>query len=509
MDSADAYIKSVGEEHRNKLGQYFTHPRVADFMVQWVSRQPRSAIFDPAFGMGAFYDRAKHMGPIAFSGIDVDSRVLDFWRRHHPDEGGAVQVSDYLLNWGWQHPNIVCNPPYARFQRYKNRRLVGKLFDENLGLDLSGYTNVASMFLLKSLSELRPGGRLAYIMPLEFLNTGYGRIVKDKLKARQHLHSIIKLDCEGDVFPDATTTVGIILYDSGAVHTRVGFYSVGSIDELHNVFDTEPMSRMATAKLEPDEKWMPYFLDERVAVNAKNTVRLEYYGGFTRGIATGANKYFGLTKERAEELELKGNDIVPCIMKSNQIGRLVFDEADYFDLLRSGARALLFAPNASPRGGAAEYVKEGERSGVDRRFLTRHRRPWFKQETRRPAPILVGVFSRGSYKVVRNRTNAVNLTCFHGFHPNLIGLSRVDALFLYFCSKIGRRVVSLSRRMYGASLDKFEPNDLNGALVPHPRLLDAMSAGQVEDAMAYVKDYDQVPDWIEECFEGVQEVHTP
>ncbi len=504
MDRGAAYIDSVDAEHRAKLGQYFTHPRVADFMVKWVSQRRDSSIFDPAFGMGVFYDRARESGVVDFHGIDVDPCVLDFWRRSHTGGGPRIKVADYLLTWGGRHPNIVCNPPYARFQRYENRGHVGKLFNDHLGLNLSGYTNVASMFLLKSLSELLPRGRLAYIMPLEFLNTGYGRIVKEELKARHHLHSIIKLDCEEDVFPDATTTVGIILYDRGEAHTHVGFYSVESIEDLDDVLNTEPTSRMLATDLESDAKWMPYFTGGKVAVDTKKTVRLDYYGDVTRGIATGANQFFGLTKEAAEQLRLGREDVVPCITKSNQIERLVFGEEDYLDLLRSGARALLFTPGLTPGGGAAEYVKEGERIGIDGRFLTRHRHPWFKQESRSPAPILVGVFSRGSYKVVRNRTYALNLTCFHGFYPNLIGLRLVDALFLYLCSEIGRRVVSLSRRRYGASLDKFEPNDLNSALVPHPRFLNAISDQQVGDAMAYVEMHDEIPAWVEEHFEGIE-----
>ena len=61
-------------------------------------------------------------------------------------------------------------------------------------------------YLIKSLSEIGNAGRLAYIMPLEFLNTGYGKPVKSRLIDGGHLAAIISLDCERDVFPDVALT---------------------------------------------------------------------------------------------------------------------------------------------------------------------------------------------------------------------------------------------------------------------------------------------------------------
>ena len=108
---------------------------------------------------------------------------------------------------------------------------------------LSGYTNIASAFLLKSLSELSSAGRLAYIMPLEFLNTGYGKLVKARLIQGGHLVAIISLDCEKDVFPDVITSVGIVLYDSGVTYPAVRFHSVESIERLPDVLKADPVPK--------------------------------------------------------------------------------------------------------------------------------------------------------------------------------------------------------------------------------------------------------------------------
>lgn len=110
------------------------------------------------------------------------------------------------------------------------------------------------------------------------------------------------------------------------------------------------------------------------------------------------------------------------------------------------------------------------------------------------------MFSRGGYKVVLNKSRALNLTCFHGFRPNLFGHRYLEHLFLYLLSETGTEIVSLSMRKYGDSLDKFEPNDLNGALVPSAGFFSSMPAAKVSGAVKAVEETEQLPQWAEDFF---------
>ncbi len=95
---------------------------------------------------------------------------------------------------------------------------------------------------------------MAYIMPLEFLNAGYGSLVKEKLIESGHLFAIISFDCEKDIFPDVITSAGIILYDKGVCHSSVKFYSVKSIIELKEFNKVEPVSEIFLKDLIPNSK---------------------------------------------------------------------------------------------------------------------------------------------------------------------------------------------------------------------------------------------------------------
>lgn len=107
----------------------------------------------------------------------------------------------------------------------------------------------------------------------------------------------------------------------------------------------------------------------------------------------------------------------------------------------------------------------GEKQGIDKRYLTSNRTPWYSLENRPPAQILVTVFNRTGLRFIRNEAGVYNLTAFHCIYikPNLI--PKIDLLMAYLITDISQEIFEDYRREYGGGLKKFEPNDLNNALV--------------------------------------------
>ncbi|HTQ98860.1 MAG TPA: hypothetical protein VMH83_02675, partial [Candidatus Acidoferrum sp.] len=429
--------------------------------------------------------------------------ILEHAQQHDLLTDVTLYHEDYLQSWGRTHANIVCNPPYMRFQKFRNRDVVARLFRQHLGLRLSGHTNTASAFLLKSLSELDGSGRLAYLMPLEFLNAGYGTVVKQQLLQHGQLVAVISLQCEQDVFPEAITTVGLILVDAANHHDSVAFYTLDDLDDLADFAALAPTNVVATSELDPAAKWQHHLRPPPVAPDLTQLVPFEFYGHFSRGIATGANEFFTLTPARAGELGLQRDELQPCIARSAQVRQGIFTDADLQALRQRDAPMLLLTASIPPSAAAISYLKQGEAKGYHQRFLTRHRKPWYRSEQREPAPLWLGVFSRGDYKVVLNRTDALHLTCFHGFQPNLFGQRHLHALFLYLLSATGRAVMALSLRQYGDGLDKFEPNDLNAALVPAPVFFDTLDTQQIESALQHISEGGTLPPALETAFASI------
>ena len=498
----DEYIEIVGVLHRKRFAQFFTPPLIAEFMVSWVlGGVNNSEVYDPAFGLGAFFDATPK--DVSFIATDVDSQIVSYFKKYNGRQPTELRVDDYLCHFGRHYANIVCNPPYLRFQKFANRSQVFSLFKEKLGIQLSGYTNTASAFLLKSLSELDEKGRLAYILPSEFLNTGYGRVVKQALLDGCHLHSIVQIECEREAFSDATTSVCIVLIDNAKTFESVSFRTVKSLEDLKDVLGIKPVRSVPVSKLEPKSKWGCYFFskDDVVSINDEAFVRLSSYGRFSRGIATGANEFFVLSNSDKARLCLPEKVCIPCITKSKQLTGATFTDGDFSKLSSNDESVFLFSPGEySYLPEVQAYIKYGESMGYNARFITRNRTPWYKTEMRAPSPVLLNVFSRNGYKVVRNDTSVVTLTNFHVFYPGVSCGKYVDWIYLYLLSDVGHSILSLSKRKYGNSLEKFEPNDLNDAYVPCQAYFDGKGQAVCVRMMESIRNGADVRDSLNELF---------
>lgn len=510
-DTIGAYSTFVGREHRKKFGQFFTPQSVATFMCRWVISGGARQIYDPAFGLGAFFTAAKNIGYQGyFSGTEIDPIVLQ-----HVCETGTSQTklslsnADYLSLWGDKHEAILCNPPYMRFQNFRDRANIFDSFERRIGLRLSGYTNSASTFLLKSIAELELGGRLAYIMPLEFLNAGYGTLVKSQLLRGGKLKALIQLEAEKEVFPDSITSVGIILVSNDGCESPVRFYSIADLGDLPDLLATKPKRSVPPDDLCPSEKWLKYFENSATSINQGSLISVKEYGNFSRGIATGANEFFVMSSSRARRYRLPDTAFSPCISKSHQITQTIFGDEDLKNLEAIDAEILLLDVIGKETNSISEYIRVGESNGYHLRYLTRMRRPWYKIERRTPAPLLFGVFSREKFKVIRNYSSAVNLTCFHGFHPNIFGSAYVDKLFLYFQSKVAQKILSMSMRRYGDGLVKFEPNDLNYALAPSFSWFDDVAQESVDLGLQACSGGNALPTVVEDIFEPLLKKFEP
>ena len=502
MDIASRYSDLVGYEHRQRFGQFFTPLPVASFMSRWALGEDAEEVFDPAVGLGVFFRAARDIRPnVVLGGSEIDPVVLKHFRNSElPTHGSSVTNADYLSAWGQKHQAIVCNPPYMRFQNFINRSDVSAQFKSELDVRLSGYTNAASAFLLKSLAELDRQGRLAYIMPLEFLNAGYGTLVKTRLLEGGKLKALIRLEAEHEIFPDSITSIGIVLVANDEIKDRVHFYTVASVGELPGLLLSEPKASISISDLCASDKWLKYFESQPDFIDNKNLVSIREYGSFCRGIATGANEFFVLSPSRAMQLGIPRSALSRCIAKSNQVKQSVISDQDFVKLEEEDAAVFLFDVKGEPSASARNYIQQGESCGFQLRYLTKMRRPWYKVENRAPAPLLFGVFSREKFKVIRNHSSAVNLTCFHGFYPLIFGSPYIDKLFLYFQSDAARSILSMSMRRYGGGLDKFEPNDLNNALAPSFAWFDRMPDDLVRLAMAACKSGSPYPQALEDYF---------
>jgi len=155
------YIQDVSIEHRKAFAQFFTPRSIAEFMAGWIQGgKELNTVLYPSFGLGIFARTIRKTNKnCAIKGFDIDENILQraagIFRK---DAKTFVILQDYMLNdWENRYDGIICNPPYFKFHDYDNKTVINEMA-KNLGLKLSGFTNLYALLLLKSLHQLNDGG---------------------------------------------------------------------------------------------------------------------------------------------------------------------------------------------------------------------------------------------------------------------------------------------------------------------------------------------------------------
>ncbi len=486
------YSKSISLEHRKKFAQFFTPFPIADLMVKWILGNPDlKNVLEPAFGLGIF-SRAllNHKEDILIKGFEVDKTIFKNANSHFEDfENVNLFLQDYIYNdWENKYDGIVCNPPYFKFHDYDNKNIL-KEIESNLKCKLNGFTNLYTLFLLKSIFQLSNNGRCAYIIPSEFLNSDYGKLIKTYLIKSKVLRHIIVVNFEENVFDDALTTASIIFCANDNATNKVQFSNIHSLQDLGKIEEiitsypnfSETKQTYSFTELNPEIKWKAYYQKQN-GIKFKSLIPFSNYAKVVRGIATGSNEYFTFNKSKAKKFSIDERYLLPCICKATDAKKSFFTSTD-FDALKSADKNIFLLNAINPLNeNIIKYLQKGVTEEIDKKFLTASRTPWYLLENRPPAPIWVSVFNRTGLRFVRNEAQISNLTSYHCIYPKKASLfckNEIDLLFAYLLTDTAKQIFNDNSREYGNGLQKFEPNDINKGMMLDLGLLNEESKDQI------------------------------
>lgn len=486
------YSEKIPMSHRRKFGQFFTPEPIAQLMIDWLLKSNNVfTLLEPAFGLGIFSRLSLgHKKKIEIKGFEIDPTIFQIAQQNFKTYPNIdLLLEDYLFNdWDNRYDAIVCNPPYFKFHDYQNKKALKEITDK-LKINLSGFTNIYTLFLLKSIYQLNENGRAAYIIPSEFLNSDYGKYIKEYLLASKMLRHIIIFDFEKKIFDDALTTSAIILLANDKSKKEIHFSTINNISQLNNIFSSikanlsnfNCQNTIAKEFINPNVKWRKYYKKQQ-SQEYNNLIPFSNVAKVVRGIATGANNYFTFNISKAQKYLIDEAFLLPCITKSKDVTKPFFT-SDCFKILKNkNANIYLFnADKNITDKNAVNYINLGMKTNIHEKYLTSKRNPWYLLEKRPPAPIWVGVFNRNGIKFVRNEAMISNLTTFHCIYPvsSLFNNIKLDLLFAYLLTDVAKQIFNDNRREYGDGLKKFEPNDLNNAMMLDLSILDKQTKNNI------------------------------
>lgn len=482
------YIEQTSQNHRKKFAQFFTPVEIADFMVSWIlGCKSINTVLDPAFGLGVFARSILKQIPNALiKGFELDPTIYTKALTYFQNQPNVTLYNeDYMYNdWNSVYDAIICNPPYLKFHDYNNKKVVNEV-EFQTGIRFKSTSNLYTMFLAKSIAQLAENGRACYIVPTEFLNSDYGVSIKKYLLETNVLRYLFVIDFNSMAFEKTLTTTTILLLAKDGVEKNIQMRSVSNARDLLLYTDTinnntvlSDLISYRNKDLNPNIKWTQYY-HPPVSEKTIRLIPFSYYGRIKRGIATGDNDYFTFNLSKAKEFDIPQESLLPCITKSADVPSKVFTELDYQILLNNDKKVLLLNANVSSNQAVKRYLDNGVEKGVNLKYLTSKRTPWYALENRIPSELWVSVFNRNEPKFIVNAAHIHNLTTFHCVYLNKMNEFDMNLFVSYLLSDVSKSILEKNRREYGNGLKKFEPNDINYSMVLDLRSMNVRSKEMV------------------------------
>lgn len=409
----------------------------------------------------------------ALDGVQAEIREGDFlrWAAGRLAEG-ASGVRDRGFD------AAVGNPPFIRYQllgEKAHRR--SEAIVRGLGLPFTRHANAWVPFVLAALALLRPGGRLAMVVPAEILHVLHAGSVRAYLArecARVLLVDPVELWFEG-----LLQGAMLLLAERRDAPARASG-NVGVVPTLTRAFlreDPEALFRRAryVDGCRMGEKWTTALLSDRERSLVDGVAglvavpRLRQIASVDVGIVTGANGFFLVPDAVVERYQLDAF-AHPMFGRSGHVRGVVYDRRRHEANRRRGVPAnFLWLPDApldALPAGLQRYILVGERSGLHRRYKCRVREPWYRVPSVYATPVAMLKRSHECPRLILNAAGAFTTDTAYRVRPTRIAAARLVSGFVNSLTALS---AELEGRHYGGGVLELVPSEIERLLVPLPR----------------------------------------
>ena len=401
--------------NRKDLGSYYTPPEVVRTLVSWATEGDlQGPILDPSCGDGRFLAGLKNA-----VGVDIDPVAAAEASRRIEAKVVAADFFAWAADTDRRFAAAVGNPPFIRYQRFTGRARRRALeYCAGHGVKLSGLCSSWAPFVVGASRLLKPGGRLAFVVPAEIGHAVYARdVVRYLLEAFARVEVIAVRE---KLFPDLSEDCWLLRASGfGGRSELIHFARLDSLRDDDGGWEFEPVP------VEELERWgfrlrallVPSSIRtayQELAVGSA-ACRLGSVARVGIGYVTGANDFFHLRPSVATALGIP-SDVLRVSIRSNR--DLVMDDVDE-DVVGSWIaedRPVLLLDLAGvaavPRSVEA-YLESAAGTEARRTYKCRNREPWFAvPDVRTPHAFLSIMSGRGPRLV----GNSAGVTCSNSVH---------------------------------------------------------------------------------------------
>jgi adenine-specific DNA methylase len=456
-------------------GGYYTPQPIAEFLGRWAAKAGPKRL-EPSSGDGAILsvlaeDSTEALGIELIPGEASKARSRS---------GAKIIESDFFKWFSIAHRGqfdaVAGNPPYIRFGNWPEEyRESAFAFMAEEGLAPSRLTNAFVPFVVASVAAVRPGGRVALVLPAELLQVGYAADLRRFLV--DNCSDVTIVAFKRLVFDGILQEVVLLLAERGLGPASIRTFELEDTSGLATV---DLHARAAVrAVLHDKEKWTKYFLDpDAIAVMRElragsRLVPLGTLASVEVGVVSGRNSFFCMSSEQAH---LRGvfEWTVPVVSRSQQVPGLSYTEADRksFEASDKNTRILDISPEVDVDAYPAlkAYLLSGEEEGVHTGYKCSIRSPWWKLP-RAWSPSAFMLRQVGTHpRLIVNETDATSTDTVHrvrlldpNIDPAKLAVAAFNSATFALSEVIGRS--------YGGGILELEPSEARDLPVISPDLI--------------------------------------
>ncbi len=469
-------------DERRKMGQFSTSYSLANEIMEYglsLIHSDEITFLEPAFGTGVFYSALLYKSDLiekhikGAMGIEIDLEYFNIAYSVWKESEICLLNADFTKIEPTNKYNfIITNPPYVR-HHYISKELKKKLMNqvkEEIGLEISGLSGLYCYFLLLTHKWLAPGAICGWLLPSEFMDVNYGSVIKEYLLNKVHLLRIHRYDPEILQFDEALVSSCVVWFKNEIINDDyvVKFSYSGTHEE------PKCSKLIRKSELLSECKWTR-FPEKSVRYN-ENTVTLGDFFTIKRGLATGDNNFFILSKEQIADLGLELSFFKP-ILPSPRYLKTDFVETDSQGYPKLDPQFFLLDCELTEDEIQIKYpdlwtyLESGENT-TGKKYLCKNRKKWYWQEQRQPTKFLCSYMGRGNHesapiRFILNLSEAVATNSYLMLYPKdtlqEIILYNPNVIFQVWeiLKDITANDIEEEGRVYGGGLKKIEPKELS------------------------------------------------
>lgn len=482
---------------RKESGAYYTPDHVVRSLVRWAVRARTDRMLDPACGDGRFI--AAHPNSV---GVERDARAAALAVRRA--SGSRVHEGDFFAWAAAAAERFDCaagNPPFIRYQTFRGEaRARAFRLCADLGVEFSGLTASWAPFLVATAGLLRPGGRMAFVVPAAIGHAPYAAPLLEYLVANFAAVRVVAI--REKLFPELSEDCWLLYAGGrGGATDRIDLAVLDRFDAA----SAPPQAAVSISVGEWRRSWnrrlRPYLLSERArtlyqtVASQQGSMRLGALASIGIGYVSGANRFFHLRPSEAEFWDIPPAFLQPAVRN----GKVLPDRELTARTVerwrrRDDPMLLLRVPGtAELPPGVARYLATEQGRQARKTYKCRMRNPWYSVPDVRVPDFFVTYMSGRAPRLVRNSAAAACTNAVHGVRVR--GKEGVRRLSDGWASPFVQLSCELEGHPLGGGLLKLEPREAARIILPSPAGTPAASQTEIHEAISTMRLWRHYDTW--------------